>query len=535
MTQIAQIATSCILPWDLNPRQVDNPKAQLALDESVAQHGILTALLIRPLPPRDGIAHPTDRYEVICGHRRLLAAQACQLDSLPCQIRDLDDEQALELSLIENIARASLHPLSEAIAMQTMLASHKDIADLAQKLSQPQAWIRTRFRLLGLSPTSRQYWTTHEIPSIDHALAWAATSHNDQLALTPSLSLPLSQLRKLCKACERSLTDSCFASYYGDPSMPGKACSACVKHSEAHPCLPGLEVPSSARLDLCFDAKCWRENELEACTRIAQEAKAKLVSTTESPDLDLAHPRSAWKAKDEGTLRGVPIDGVEIGELIGIVMVSVTPDEEPASACDSYQPGDCAGCGMPADEHFGAADKGPQTGTSNEAISVNVRVSVPGPCHQFAEVDPVAHPRGRKAGECSTCGYVKSEHEAHKLAADVEATTASACHEFKGDGENCSECGRAKGIHIYTLMDDHPTRAVYKGREYDIIAIIPPGNNFNQKENSIFYLDSDRPPSSYKEWKKIRKDATRDHVSYMLNVDGYCRWPLSKYVEALPQ
>src|SRR5579872_5003798 len=93
-----------------------NPRRHFAgLDEltaSVKQHGVLTPLLVRSVS--DGNTTST-KYEIIAGARRYRAAKAAGIDSLPVRVLDLDDAQALEFQVIENLQREDVHPLDEAL------------------------------------------------------------------------------------------------------------------------------------------------------------------------------------------------------------------------------------------------------------------------------------------------------------------------------------------------------------------------------------------------------------------------------------
>ncbi len=89
------------------PRTQFNEEELERLKESIAQQGVLQPLLVR---------HVDDAYELIAGERRLRAAKAADLSHVPVVVKDLTDEQVLEVSIIENIQRANLNVLEEAEA-----------------------------------------------------------------------------------------------------------------------------------------------------------------------------------------------------------------------------------------------------------------------------------------------------------------------------------------------------------------------------------------------------------------------------------
>lgn len=96
------------------PRRYFDPSAMQELAESVKQHGILQPLLVR--------SRSDDKYELVAGERRYRAAKECGLDEVPVVIRSLSDEEAMQLSLIENLCREDLNPVEETEGILQLLA-----------------------------------------------------------------------------------------------------------------------------------------------------------------------------------------------------------------------------------------------------------------------------------------------------------------------------------------------------------------------------------------------------------------------------
>jgi len=105
------------------PRRYFDPEKLEQLTESVKVHGILENLLIRPVEEKEGL------YELVAGERRYRAAQAAGLTEVPVAIRQLTDEQAIQISLIENLQREDLNPVEETEAILQLLASRLKIAE----------------------------------------------------------------------------------------------------------------------------------------------------------------------------------------------------------------------------------------------------------------------------------------------------------------------------------------------------------------------------------------------------------------------
>ena len=119
------------------------------LTASVKEHGVLQPILVRPLS--DG------RYQLIAGERRWRAARGAGLESIPALIEDIDDETALEISVIENLQREDLSPMDEALIYDKMVRVHGySIRKLAQKLGKDKGYLENRLRLADAPPEIRE-------------------------------------------------------------------------------------------------------------------------------------------------------------------------------------------------------------------------------------------------------------------------------------------------------------------------------------------------------------------------------------------
>lgn len=107
------LITSIILP-DSQPRRYFDPQKLQQLTESVRQHGILEPLLVRP-------ASKTGLFELVAGERRLRAAKEVGLTTVPVTIRELNDEESLQLALVENLQREDLNPVEETEGILQLL------------------------------------------------------------------------------------------------------------------------------------------------------------------------------------------------------------------------------------------------------------------------------------------------------------------------------------------------------------------------------------------------------------------------------
>ena len=131
-------------PNPRNPRR-NFAEAELAdLAQSIREHGIVQPVVARP-------AGEAGRFEIIAGERRWRAAQRAGLTQIPVIIRDVNDRVALELAIIENVQRADLNPVEEALGYQQLLDEHNYTqADLGQIIGKSRSHVANTLRLLKL-------------------------------------------------------------------------------------------------------------------------------------------------------------------------------------------------------------------------------------------------------------------------------------------------------------------------------------------------------------------------------------------------
>ncbi len=126
-----------------NPEQPRLAMNQEALDElaaSIREHGVLQPILVRPVGP--------NTYQLIAGERRWRASKQAGLDTIPALIEDIDDDTALEISIIENLQREDISPLDEAAMFDRMVSDHGySIRKLADKLGKDKGYVENRLRL----------------------------------------------------------------------------------------------------------------------------------------------------------------------------------------------------------------------------------------------------------------------------------------------------------------------------------------------------------------------------------------------------
>lgn len=138
-----------IFPNKNQPRKVFDQEELEGLAASIKEHGVLQPLILRKTQ---------DGYQIIAGERRYRAAKLAGLDKVPVLIKDISDQQADAISLIENLQREDLNPIEEAQALKAMMGTHKlTQQDLADLIGKSRSSIANLLRLLNLEEEVQGY------------------------------------------------------------------------------------------------------------------------------------------------------------------------------------------------------------------------------------------------------------------------------------------------------------------------------------------------------------------------------------------
>ena len=161
-----------------NPNQPRREFTAIGLDDlaaSIRQKGVIQPLIVRPIPG-------SDTFEIVAGERRWRASQMAQLHDLPVIVRDLDDTEVLEIAIIENIQRADLNPVEEAMGFRQLMDRFGHTQEkLAEALSKSRSHIANLLRLLNL-PEDVQALLREGHISAGHARALITSNDPSALA-----------------------------------------------------------------------------------------------------------------------------------------------------------------------------------------------------------------------------------------------------------------------------------------------------------------------------------------------------------------
>lgn len=173
--QLKQIDVHLLKRGEYQPRRFIKEQDLQELAASIEKHGVMQPIVIRPVEDEK---HP---YEIIAGERRWRAAQLAGLTEVPAIVRDLSDQVAIALALIENIQRQDLNPIDQAMALQRFHdefgLSHQEIADTVGKA---RTTISNLLRLLSLADQVKDFMQ-QGLLDMGHARAILTLKAKDQL------------------------------------------------------------------------------------------------------------------------------------------------------------------------------------------------------------------------------------------------------------------------------------------------------------------------------------------------------------------
>ena len=166
---------------DRNPDQprkhFDKEKLE-ELTQSIKDKGLLQPILVRPIKK----AGKDASYQIVAGERRWQAALKAGLDALPVLIRELSDQAVLEIGVVENVQRANLNPIEEALAYQALKTDFgRTQEDIAKAIGKSRPYIANMMRLLTLPKRAQTYLSEGKI-SAGHARAIIAAPDPAELA-----------------------------------------------------------------------------------------------------------------------------------------------------------------------------------------------------------------------------------------------------------------------------------------------------------------------------------------------------------------
>jgi ParB family transcriptional regulator, chromosome partitioning protein len=170
-----QLPVAFLKPNRFQPRRFFDAGELKELADSIKEKGVLQPILVRP-------AETKDSYEIVAGERRWRAAQLAKLHEIPVIIRNLSDGESLEIAIIENVQRAGLNAIEEALGYQELINKFTYTQEqLSDVIGKSRSHIANMIRLLKLPDSIREMITDGRL-SAGHARTLVGAPNPEQLA-----------------------------------------------------------------------------------------------------------------------------------------------------------------------------------------------------------------------------------------------------------------------------------------------------------------------------------------------------------------
>ena len=195
--ELAQLPVGSLKPGKYQPRTRMDEASLAELAESIKSRGVIQPIVVRPVG--------AEQYEILAGERRWRAARLAGLQHVPAVVRDVPDEAALGIGLIENIQREDLNPLEEANGLKRLIdefrLTHEQVATA---IGRSRAGVTNLLRLLELAPAVQALVQDGAI-DMGHARALLALSRQRQVELANRVAADGLSVRETERLVQESL------------------------------------------------------------------------------------------------------------------------------------------------------------------------------------------------------------------------------------------------------------------------------------------------------------------------------------------
>ena len=246
---------------DWNPRRNITPESVADLTASIRELGLVQRVTVIEDP--DGVRTPDGRarYVVVAGNRRLVAAKAAGLESVPCELLDVDEATAKRMTVIENLQRADADPVMEAELIKSLTDAGLTVAQIAAETGRGEKWVWRRRQLADLSGGWRALAEdggfTLSVDCLERIARYPADVQDAALAEAKKNNVMrwwegLVRWNGVSNLFERRVRR------IGDAPFPKTACAACPHNSANAPMLFDVEGGGrAAKFGDCLRASCY--------------------------------------------------------------------------------------------------------------------------------------------------------------------------------------------------------------------------------------------------------------------------------------
>lgn len=249
------------------PRKHIDPELIAELRESIRERGILSPILVRPIPEAVG-------YMVVCGERRFTAARDLyRMDQtkclIPCIVREMSDAEALELQIIENLHRKDITPMEEALAYRQVISSGTVNPDgLADKIGKTKKYVHQRLSLLNLIQEF-QIMVDDGTLTLGKALKLARIPESEQRSIFEDDDLDNLDWRLKAERY-KDLSTAPFDPSHATLVPNAGSCTVCQFNTANKPMLFDEVKSSRCSFSKCFESKVEAHSEIVIDSKIEQ-------------------------------------------------------------------------------------------------------------------------------------------------------------------------------------------------------------------------------------------------------------------------
>ena len=214
---VKPIPLAQISPNPNQPRKKFNEKELAEMAESIKEKGVLNPIILRTVQNKPYL------YEIVAGERRYRAAKMANLTEIPALVKTLDDQNAAEIALIENVQRENLNPIEEAEGYENLMEKYQySLQDVSKLIGKSESYIRNLMRINSLPESVKELIKEGRI-SASHARTIAVSDNPEQMAhdiINNKLSVAETQTK--VKNSNRSKTSRAFTQNTLDAAYTAK-------------------------------------------------------------------------------------------------------------------------------------------------------------------------------------------------------------------------------------------------------------------------------------------------------------------------
>lgn len=269
--ELKQIEIVRIFPSPLNPRKTFDEEAIKELSDNIAQQGLLQPITVRPKFVDfidEGEAVTTESYEIVCGERRyrayMMGVSNGTIKSLtiPAIVREMDDNEALEAMLTENLQRKDVDPIEEATAFAKLSELGQSTKDLAIRFGKSERFIQDRIKLSSLIPAIQKMVSDGKVP-MSGAVQLAKLNEEYQKKFAEDYkdyNISRFDIDRFVNNTMCSLSEANWTRSKWDETRPEGACKNCPCNTANASCLFYEMKEKTGR---CTNKSCYYNKKLE--------------------------------------------------------------------------------------------------------------------------------------------------------------------------------------------------------------------------------------------------------------------------------